>query len=251
MPDGLLEMTTVTTTTSSRVSLRKRTKKQFYVGLTLFMVAIVLIGFWPSYFGPLLRGRADRPPIIQLHGVVFVGWMALLVVQVILAARGNIRRHRIVGNWGIAYGCLVLTMGLVASFAAPIIHLRAGEWDRDRAAAFLLTPLGDMVLFGSFFGAAVAFRSRPEIHKRMMVAATVALLFAAVGRMEYLPIPVLMAIWLSPMAAGIVHDWATRRSVHPAYIVATVVLAIAALRIFVDRTPAWLAISRPVIDALR
>jgi hypothetical protein len=244
-------MTTATTTTVG-ASLRTRpAKTHFYVGVAFFMVAIVLTGFWPSYFGPLLRGRANRPPIIQVHGVVFIGWMALLVAQVVFAARGNIRRHRTIGNWGIAYGWLVLVMGLVASFAAPIIHVRAGEWDRDRAAAFLLTPLGDMVLFGSLFGAAVAFRSRPEIHKRLMVAATVALLFAAIGRMEFLPIPVLFLIWLSPMLAGMFHDWITRRQVHRVYIIATMVLFAGSLRILFDQTRVWLAIGRPLIDALR
>jgi len=242
---------TIATLSSASAQPRGRSLKPFYVGLSFLMVAIVLVEFWPSFFGPLLRGHADRPFVLQLHGVVFIGWMALLVAQVVYAARGNLRRHRAVGNWGIAYGWLVLVMGLVVSFAAPIIHVHAGEWDRDRAASFLLTPLGDMLLFGSFFGAAVVFRSRPEIHKRMMVAATVALLFAAVGRIEYLPIPVLMAIWLSPIVAGMAHDWMSRRRVHPAYLVAATVLVVGSLRLFLDQTPAWLAVSRPVIDALK
>ena len=42
-----------------------------------------------------------------------------------------------------------------------------------------------MILFAGFFGAAVAYRNKPEIHKRLIIAATVALAFAAVGRMNF------------------------------------------------------------------
>ena len=40
-----------------------------------------------------------------------------------------------------------------------------------------------MILFAGFFGAAVKYRNKPEIHKRLILAATVALAFAAVARM--------------------------------------------------------------------
>jgi hypothetical protein len=48
----------------------------------------------------------------------------------------------------------------------------------------VIIPLGDMVLFAGFFIPAVIYRRRPEIHKRLMLLATTALLFAAAGRMS-------------------------------------------------------------------
>jgi hypothetical protein len=216
------------------------------------MVAIVLVGFWPSYFGPLLHGNVTRPLVIQLHGIIFVGWMALLVAQVLLASRGRVDLHRRVGRFGIVFGCIVLAMGIVAGPAASVIHIRAGEWTPDRGAGFLLVTFGDMLLFGGFFAAAVAYRSRPEIHKRWMLAATVALLFAAVGRIKFLdPRPLLAAaVWLSPMFVGMTHDWITRRRVHSVYVLATVVLFFGALRVLFTESAVWLAIGRPIIDAL-
>jgi len=229
-----------------------RVRSRFYVGLAAFMVAIVLIGFWPSYFGPLLRVNVARPLVIQLHGIIFVGRMALLVAQVVLASRGRVDLHRKVGRFGIVYGCAVLVMGLVAGPAASVIHIRAGEWTFDRGAGFLLVTFGDMLLFGGCFAAAVAYRSRPEIHKRWMLAATVALLFAAVGRMKFLdPQPLLAAaVWLSPLVVGIAYDWMTRRRVHSVYIIATVVLFLGAFRVFFTESAVWLAIGRPIIAAL-
>jgi hypothetical protein len=229
-----------------------RARSPFYVALAAFMVGIVLVGFWPSYFGPLLRGNVTRPLVIQLHGIIFVGWMALLVAQVLLAARGRVDLHRRVGRFGIVYGCVVLAMGIVAGPAASVIHIRAGEWTLDRGAGFLLTTFGDMVLFGSLFAAAVAYRRRPEIHKRLMLAATVELLFAAVGRMNFLdPHPLLAAaVWLSPLLLGMAHDWTTTRRVHPAYIIATVVLFLGSLRELFTESEVWLAVGRPIIAAL-
>jgi hypothetical protein len=241
------------TITETAVRRRLATHTRFYVGLAVFMTALVVIGFWASYFGPMLRGNVARPLVIQLHGAVFVGWMALLVLQVAVVARGDVGLHRRIGQWGIAYGFLVLAMGLAAGLAAPVMHANAGDWPRDQAAGFLLTTLGDMVLFGSFFGAAVWYKSRPEIHKRLMVVATVALLFAAVGRMglEKRSVALFELIWLSPILAGMGYDWISRRRVHPAYIVGLVGLFIGSLRVALEDSEAWLVIGRPLLDLLR
>ena len=51
---------------------RARTKTTFYLALSVFMVGLVLAGFWPSYYGALLSGAADRPLIIHIHGAVFM-----------------------------------------------------------------------------------------------------------------------------------------------------------------------------------
>ena len=72
----------------------RRVRTRAFAGLSALMVGIVVVGFWPSYFGPMVRGDIERPAIIQLHGVVFVGWMALLMAQVALAARGRMQLHR-------------------------------------------------------------------------------------------------------------------------------------------------------------
>jgi len=237
---------------ADRISAHARpARSPFYVGLGAFMCALVLVGFWPSYFGPALRGEIARPAVIQVHGLIFVGWMALLMAQVVLAARGRIRAHRTVGSWGIGYGVLVFVMGLIAGVAAPVIHLSAGEWTRDRAAGFLLVIFGDMVLFGSLFAAAVAYRRRPEIHKRLMIGATVALLFAAVGRMSFMPSQMVSAIvWLSPMFLTMAYDWKKRGRVHPASLIATVWLFAGAARVAFLESEAWLRIGRGIIDSL-
>lgn len=143
-------------------------------------------------------------------------------------------------------------MGLIVGPAAAIIKLNAGVVTRDEAARSLLAPLGDMVSFAVWFGAAIWYRARPELHKRLMVIATVELLFAALARWTFVESRLLRAgIWLSPIFLGMVHDWTTRRRVHPVYAIGSVALFLFGLRLLVADSEPWLRIARPIIDALR
>lgn len=229
------------------VPVRSRARR-FYLAITLVLIAIVVRGFWPTYFGPLLGGVVTRHWIIHLHGAIFSGWMVLLLLaQVSLVAMGRVGVHRRVGNVGIAYGALVLGIGPVVSFVAPVLHVRAGEWTLDRAAGFMLLPLVDMVLFAGFFGAAIAYRRRPEIHKRLILAATVALAFAAVARISFESPVVFLLVWLSPLFAAMTFDVFTRGRVHPVYFISVAVLTAAFIRIFFVQSQAWLQIGRALL----
>jgi len=235
----------------STASLSTFARPRFYVGVAAFMTLMVLVGFWPSYFGQFLRsGLPDRPWVIHLHGLIFVGWMVLLVAQVILVAGGRTQAHRRVGTFGIAYGFLVLAMGLVVSIAAPVLHFRAGEQTLDAAAGFVIIPLGDMVLFAGFLIAAVIYRRRPEIHKRLMLLATNALLFAAAGRLSnFISLPAATVLWLSPVLLGMLYDKWAHGKVHRIYLFGLVILMVGFTRIFLTQSEAWLPIGRRLIQA--
>jgi hypothetical protein len=230
----------------------RRTKRWFYIVLAVLMTILIGWGFWPSYYGPLVRGAAQTPAILHVHGVIFAGWMALLIVQVTLAAQGRVRAHRALGKVGIGYGTLVFLMGLLVSFVAPVMHVRRGEWTIDDAAAFSLIPLMDMVLFGAFFAAAVANRHRAETHKRLMLVATISILFAAAFRLNAAGMPMVpaLALWFAPLVGAMAYDAWTRRHVHGVYWIGLVVLALSLLRLPWRTTDIWLGITRPIFATL-
>lgn len=230
-----------------RLARTRARTRVFYVSVTLIMMAMVARGFWPTYFGRLLSGGVSRPAIIHLHGAVFTGWMVLLLAQVTLVFLGRVHLHRRVGTAGIALGALVLVMGLAVTFVAPVLHVRAGEWTRDQAASFLLLPIVDMVLFAGFFGGAIAYRRKPEVHKRLILAATVALVFAGVGRMAIEPLWAFFLVWLSPMFAAMAFDLVTRGQVHRVHLLSVAVLTVAFMRILVMESEAWLRIGRALL----
>lgn len=227
-------------------------RRKFYIVLAVLMLLLIFVGFWPSYYGPLMRGAAEAPLLLHVHGVIYIGWMALLILQVTLAARGQIRTHRAVGTFGIGYGVLIWIVGVVVSFLAPAFNVRSGEWTVDQAAAFMPIPLGDMVLFGGFFLAAVLYRGQPELHKRLMLLATMAILFAAAFRLQNAGVPrsAAIVVWYVPLVIMMAYDLVQRGRIHVLYWIGAVVMGIALLRMPFGETEAWLRIGRPIVEAL-
>ncbi len=164
---------------------RRWTARLLYPIVVSILSALVIWGFWPTYFGPLLSGDVGRPFIVHLHGAVFTGWLMLLMTQALLAASGRIDLHRRIGTVGIAYGVLVLAIVSIISVTGPLARMHSGEWTLEQAAGWLIIPISDLVLFAGFFTAAIVYRSSSVLHKRLMLAATVALADAGVARLSF------------------------------------------------------------------
>lgn len=212
------------------------------------MTGVVLAGFWPFYAG-LLSAGGRAHGVIYLHAAVFSGWMVLLLAQVVLIYRRRVAAHQRLGRLGIYYGLLVLLMGLTVTFAAPVLGVQQGTRTIDEAAGSLLLPLGDMVLFAGFFGAGIVYRRTKVLHSRLMLLATVALLFAPAARLGRGLVEILL-VWLFPLALAIGYDAVTRRRVEPVYLVGLAVLLAAFARIALVESEAWLVVGRRIMLAL-
>jgi hypothetical protein len=218
-----------------------------YLAIALGLVAIVVWGFWKTYFGPLLSGVWSRPWFIHLHAVVFLGWLALLVSQAALVSSGRVHAHRRVGQVGMVYGTVVLCVGLLVSVVAPAVRVRAGQLSIDVAALVALYNLTDMLLFGAFLALAFAYRNRPELHKRWILAATAALCGAALGRVVPGASPQYLLLWLSPLLAMIVADLAIRRRVHWIPVLSGALLVVAFFKVPLLAAPLWRDVGRALL----
>jgi hypothetical protein len=214
-------------------------RNPFYVGLTLLVAAIAFVGFWPTYFGPLLAGTVDKLTVIHVHAATYVGWLAIFIAQATFAATRRMDLHVRLGNFGIGYGVLVIVMGVTVAISMFAVRVRAGNV--EEAQARLINPLADMVFFAPLFVAAVRLRRKPEIHKRLMIVATTILLVAAVGRMTFLgrPWPLLL-VWCSPLLLGSAYDVVRRRAVPWIYLLGVVAILVRAFGAqLVSETAAW------------
>ena len=232
----------MTTTPADAVGSRATAQtRRVFVPLALLAVVMALVGFWPTYFGPLLAGKAATV-LVHVHAVVFVGWLAMFVTQAALAANGRIALHMRLGPWLFAFGMLLIVIGVATTLA---------RFDNDLAANGLALaarraygPLRDMVFFAPFLAAGWICRRRPEIHKRCMLVATTILLVAAVGRMRFLGTPPsevwFFSVWPLPVYIAMAHDYVTKRLIHPVYVLG--VLAMVAMRLVLPlrTTQPWL-----------
>ncbi len=171
-----------------------------------------------------------------------MGWIALFTTQAVLASTGRIALHRKVGKVGIAYGVLIVIVGLATTFNQLANGIAAGE--AEAAQSGLIAPFTDMIVFPIFFGMAVAYRHKPEIHKRWMLLATVMLLVAAVLRMGLGARYIFLSIWLAPVLIAMAYDYASRKIVHPVYVIGLVVLTLVSLRDLARETDVWMGIAR-------
>jgi hypothetical protein len=218
-----------------------------YLAIALLFTGIVTWGFWQSYFGPLVNGTVDRPWIVHLHAVVFVGWVLLLITQAGLATAGKLRLHRRVGAAGMAYGVLVFAVGVLVSIGAPALRVRAGEFAIEIGGMVAIYSLADLLLFGAFLALAFAYRSRPDVHKQWVIAATAALGGAAVGRVLATDSLEYLLMWLSPILALVAIDLVSRRQVRVVPLVSGGLIVVAFFKVPLLAAPIWRDLGRALL----
>jgi hypothetical protein len=188
-----------------------RYARWFFVEIALAALATVFVSFAPSFY---LRPAAKPALTLRVvaHGTLFTSWFVLFLVQTALAAMGRVKVHRWLGTGA---ACLALVMVLTGP-AMAVGLARRGEPAND-PLAFMLIIAVDLLFFAIFVGAAIHYRRRPEVHKRLMILATISILPAGVSRwpIAVRHVAVIPAVVLLFLAATLAFDFWTRRRVHP------------------------------------
>ena len=252
------------TTVAPRVAVA--VSNQFYVRMAYVCMAIAVLGFVPTYWIPLLRGTLAIPPILHLHALFFYGWLALLIAQTQLAASRRFTRHRELGVFGVAVATSMCFVGVAAAVSSMKMSA-AGGFAAERRA-FSILPLSGVVFFAVLFTIAMLNVKRLDVHKRLMIVATVSLLQAAVGRWVLLllapdasgaggaPPPVFVTVLpgvLSdlPLVWAMLHDRRTLGHVHRVYWIAGgALLALQIARVPLSTLPLWHSIADAVVSLM-
>ena len=220
-------------------------RRRVFLQATLVAAILAVVGFWRTDFGPLVAGAVQQPTVIHIHVVVMVTWLILFVAQAWFAASGRVRLHIRVGPWVMGYGIVVVVVGLLASSEGFAARLATGDVFGAQRALF--GPIRDVVFFTPFLAAGWIYRRRPEIHKRVMLVATTLLLGPAVGRMFFLGFPIalwkFMLVWPLPVYLAMVHDFRTKRIVHPAYVIGIAAMLAMRLVLPLNRSAGWRAVA--------
>lgn len=211
----------------------------FFLSAAVLALLLVALGFGRSLAGPALR---PRTPLVLMHAAVFAAWIVLFALQTTLVARGRTALHRRLGWVGGALAFGLLTLGSATAIqAARTGYAPVPGVD---ALAFLIVPMGDLVVFAPLLGAALFWRNTPARHTRLMWLATVSVLTPAISRLPLLqgrPVGVIGGtvglLLLAPL-----WELVTRRRIHPVALWGSLgVLVTVAARMPLGQTAAWRA----------
>jgi hypothetical protein len=226
-----------------------RGEHRFFSAMAVAIVLVALAGFARTYFlRPLLPAPAPPPreltPLIHLHGLLFTGWVLLLLVQARLVAAKQIGLHRRLGVAGAAMAALMVVVGTLTAIYGVVRGVAPFGMDPRR---FLIVPLFAIILFAVFVFAGIWARRDAQSHKRWMLLATIALLPPAIARWVLLlglgP-PVVFAVATLFLLPLIGWDLKTRRRLHPVTLWGGLLLVVSGpLRLMLAKTDGWLVIS--------
>jgi hypothetical protein len=188
-----------------------RFRPSFFFWMTLAMGLFVFGGFGMSYLVPLAEGTfPTAPPFVHLHGLIFMSWMLLLVVQAGLVSAGNVKLHRSLGTYLIAHGSVAICAGLMLQLIATHLAMEKGLAPGTDG---LYLGLNAFLGFATMFTLAIRNTRRPQIHKRLILFAMLPVLPPGVNRfwshalgLEPIPvIPLYLTLW-SMAAAILIHE---------------------------------------------
>jgi len=223
--------------------------RYFYFTMSLVIAAVVIYGFSHTVDENLIHPAYPRPLVLYFHAAIFTGWVVLLITQSALVRTRNLRLHRKLGLCALALAITLPIIGIATGVAMARFNTLHGSTD---APEFLIVPFFDMVAFTIVVGLAVAWRRRPEYHRRLMFLATCALTIAAFNRFPtrivpdnwgYAAVDVLILL-------GVGRDLFVTKRIHPVYLYGLplmIVGQVLTMYIYLAKQPEWMLIARRII----
>jgi len=150
----------------------------FFASLAALALALIIIGFAPTFFLKEAFDTPDLTPLVHVHGALFTAWPVLLLTQALLIRNGKYSLHCTLGVLGVALMMAMVITGFMVVLGKPRPNIAT--------RAFIFTPLLGLILFPLFVGAALRFRRNAAAHKRLMLLATILLISAGTRRVLHL-----------------------------------------------------------------
>lgn len=216
---------------SAVMATETRTRPRFFFALSVVMLVVVFLGFAPTfYLAPAFDTPTDDhgiPAYLIIHAVLLTTWYGGLVVQTGLIGRGRRDLHKTAGLIGVALAVGVVLSGAGATLLAIPRAAELGTTPRPRLNVLVTSNTLNLLLFIVLITVAFLKRSKPQIHKRLMLIGSIAIIGPAVGPgrlfggflqslLGGISVPVPLVFWLLLVAPIVIADVMTLRRVHPA-----------------------------------
>lgn len=149
---------------------------RFYIGVGVLVLLLSIVGFAPALLNESVR-RGPPTLLVIAHGALTLTWVMFFVAQATLIARGRSATHRRLGIVVAVLALVVVVLGVITSIVAQRrTYDLGGDIVRSGgglplAPAGIIGPLVTFFGFGALVAAAIWWRDRPQVHKRLMVFA--------------------------------------------------------------------------------
>ena len=227
-----------------RPSQTKTWERAFYSGMAAAIAITIFAGFSRTFYLRPYFQPQSLIPLLIVHGIVFSSWIVILLTQTTLVATRRIRTHM---RLGIAGGVVAVLMLIIGTITAIVRAKGPSPIPGVNPLSFLTIPLGDMLVFGILVAGAFYYRRKLDVHKRLMLLATIALTPAAVARLPFAFIAnggPLMFYGLADLfiVPCLIFDFIMRGKPHRATVLGGALIVIShPLRLVIGGTHAWLA----------
>ena len=143
----------------------------YFIGL----FALVILGFWPSYFAKFFNGTADFNFYFHFHATMVILWIAMLITQPILIRKKKLALHRLIGK------CSYVLFPLIFLSVVLLVHSRHNIDEPDLDIR-LFVPFKDLLILGTAYFIAIRYRRDINLLARGMVATGIVFIEPALVR---------------------------------------------------------------------
>ena len=236
---------------------RSDADRRFYLFVAIAMVFFTVVGFRQFFLHGRTPGGSEVTaqilPLIVIHGLAMFAWVVLLVVQSALIQTGRRKLHMVIGPLAMFLaGAIVILGSLVAGLS---VHFNPAQYGHlGGAKPFLATMWTQMLAFGAFVALGWFYRRRPDVHRPMMLLATLVMQSGSLARCPYitnLSHRAPLYVWGPVLIFGALlffFQWALSRNINRAYLIGYAGIVVTALvSVFVGTSTGWARLTATLI----
>ncbi|MEO9470467.1 hypothetical protein [Parasphingorhabdus sp.] len=215
-----------------------------------FYMSVILLLLVIGGFGSTLITTTDavlsRPPVVHVHGMIFMSWFLLYLLQTRLIGSRNFVLHKRLGQLSIVLvSAMIVTGYLVTRIAFATPGWSISGLPPESSTIF---PASDIVFFVIAFTLGLAFRANAAAHKRFMLLTGLLIMDPAIARLVINgldgPLPLILLIELGLYVSIFVYDLRKYRRIHWATLIGfTLFVATTFLRMTQGEQTWWLSVS--------
>ena len=234
-----------------------RTKLTFFTAIALLGIIAILVGFLKTFIIPIIAGTKTWPLAIYFHASFVFGWVLIFLIQSLLIQNKKYRTHMSIGRWG-AFVAVGAAISIIPA-ALYQVDRELKEGLGQIAISSIVGSLASATMFLILVTLGIIYRKKPLVHKRLMLLATILLIWPAWFRWRhYFPSVERPDIWFAGVLAdsliivAFIWDWLKNKRIHPALLFGGLfIIAENVMEILLFDSSGWRVIANAIYDFLK